>query len=729
MTTQPSPLKRLAPYLVILLMIASLTLHLTHLDALGYANTYYTAAVKSMLQSWHNFFFVAAEPGGSVTVDKPPLGLWIEAAFAFVLGVSGFSVSLPNILAGVFSIPVLYTMVKKYAEDLAGLIAALVMTVTPIFVATNRNNTMDGLLVFFLLLAAWAFVRATETGRGQAQLRWVMVGAFIVGLGFNIKMLQAFLPLPAFYALYFFGSKEGWMRKVVNLGLATILLAGVSLSWAVAVDLTPADQRPFIGSSGDNTVMGLITGHNGGSRLFGGGGNPNGGAPANGNLPPTGQGTAPGQNPSGLVPFNGPQQGNLPGNLPSNPPRQAIDACTGQTAEGYFRLGAACSFDLPNQTITGTCIHPPNQNQLVCAPAGQAGQVEQPGGFVGPDGTGPGVQNGAGGTPFSQETGAPGVFRFFTAPLSKQMSWLLPFALISLVGMGFAGRVRFPLGEGAHKGLVLWGGWLVTCLVFFSAISGIFHAYYAIMLAPALGAVVGMGFAHLWEQKHAWAGGVLGIAVLLTLGFQAFALTQYGAGNGTMIFSAILFVLGLLLLISEKTRGWAYASLLTAMLVIPAYWTTRTVVANPNNGLPTAYEGRISEQTPDPRARPGTVPENGVDAALLAYLEANTADVTYLVAVPSSPTGAPMVIVTGRPVLYMGGFGGQDEVVTADALQEMVTKGELRFVWYGGGQGNKADIAEWLDSTCSVVPGFSRAGMPSPNGLGNQTMTLYECAP
>src|SRR5687767_9881706 len=201
---QPSFLKRkflgipTAVLLLVLIMLLSLALHLYKIESIGDANAYYTAAVESMLKSWSNFFFVAAEPGGSVTVDKPPLGLWIEAVFAYFLGVSGFSVSLPNILAGVFGIPVLYYLVKKYAGELAGLIAALVMAITPVFVATNRNNTMDGMLVFTLLLAAWAFIMAAETGK----VRWLMLGAFIVGLGFNIKMTQAPLPVPVFYALY-----------------------------------------------------------------------------------------------------------------------------------------------------------------------------------------------------------------------------------------------------------------------------------------------------------------------------------------------------------------------------------------------------------------------------------------------------------------------------------------------------------------------------------------------
>ena len=82
-------------------------------NAIGLASHYYTVAVTSMLQSWHNFFFVAAEPGGSVSVDKPPLGLWVQAISAYFLGVSGFSVVLPEILAGIFSVIVLYHLVRR----------------------------------------------------------------------------------------------------------------------------------------------------------------------------------------------------------------------------------------------------------------------------------------------------------------------------------------------------------------------------------------------------------------------------------------------------------------------------------------------------------------------------------------------------------------------------------------------------------------------------------------
>ena len=685
--SQPPFLKRkllfgatVSTIILIVIMLISLGLHLYNIQSIGDANAYYTAAVRSMLMSWKNFFFVAAEPGGSVTVDKPPLGLWIEAVFAYFLGVSGFSVSLPNILAGILGIPLLYVMVTRTMDELAGLIAALVMTVTPVFVATNRNNTMDGLLVFFLLMAAWAFIQASESGR----LRWLLLGAFLVGLGFNIKMMQAFLPLPAFYALYFFGSREGWIRKSVNLGIATILLVIVSLSWAVVVDLTPTAARPRIGSSRNNTVLGLIFEHNGISRLESTGG------PA-GNGPQGGVGTR------------------------QEPPKQAVNACEN------LMQGDACSFTLQNgSAINGSCITPPNMDILACAPQGmtpqQNGQSPLMQGRA-PNG-GPAGQGG--GTQFSQETGEPGLLRFFTAPLSKQMSWLLPFALISVL---LALRIKPSIDPGVHKGLILWGGWLLICLVFFSMISGIFHSYYAIMPAPALGAMTGIGFAQLWSwgRDGKRAGILLIAASAVTLGYQTFALGQYGVSLWWMLPAGILLLLGIMLM--GVSRRAAYLTLLSALLVIPVYWTVMSVVSVPDNNLPTAYAG--VEQGRDGRGaspRAGTI-EN---TKLLSYLEANTQDVEYLVAVPASQNGTSFVLSTGRPVLYMGGFNGADDVVSAEDLAQMVADGELRYVMYGSGRGAKADIATWLSASCSAVTEFSGMASGDP-GPGSQANNLYVC--
>jgi hypothetical protein len=117
-----------------------------------------------------------------------------------------------------------------------------------------------------------------------------------------------------------------------------------------------------------------------------------------------------------------------------------------------------------------------------------------------------------------------------------------------------------------------------------------------------------------------------------------------------------------------------------------------------------------------------------VNEEMLAYLQAHTADVEYLLAVPSSQNGATFVIEIGRPVLYMGGFGGQDEVVTADDLSAMVANGELRFVLYGSDRSSKEDIASWLKTSCSAVTEFSQVlGPGGRQGEGDQSMTLYMC--
>jgi 4-amino-4-deoxy-L-arabinose transferase-like glycosyltransferase len=93
-----------------LIVLVGAFLRLYELGAYSIGNTYYAATVQSMLTSWHDFFFASFEPGGSVTVDKPPMGFWIQAVSAYFLGVNGFALALPQALAGVLSIPLLYSM-------------------------------------------------------------------------------------------------------------------------------------------------------------------------------------------------------------------------------------------------------------------------------------------------------------------------------------------------------------------------------------------------------------------------------------------------------------------------------------------------------------------------------------------------------------------------------------------------------------------------------------------
>ncbi|HEY6674298.1 MAG TPA: glycosyltransferase family 39 protein, partial [Rubrobacteraceae bacterium] len=260
------------------ILVLSAFLNLYNLTGEGYSNDYYSAAVKNMLTSWSNFFFVSFD-AGFVSVDKPPLGLWVQAASAYLFGFNGLALLLPQAIAGVLSVAVLYHLVRRTFDPVAGLLSALALAVTPIMVATSRNNTMDMLVVLAVLLAAWAFIVAAEKG----SLGSLLVGAAIVGLGFNVKTLQAFLVLPALYLLYLLTARTTWRRRFVHLAAATVVLFAVSLSWAVAVDLTPEDQRPYVGGSNGDSALDLAFGYNGAERLLGrsdGPGGPPGGGKA-----------------------------------------------------------------------------------------------------------------------------------------------------------------------------------------------------------------------------------------------------------------------------------------------------------------------------------------------------------------------------------------------------------------------------------------------------------------
>jgi 4-amino-4-deoxy-L-arabinose transferase-like glycosyltransferase len=349
------------------------------LGASGDGNLYYAATVKSMLVSWHNFFFAAFEPGGSLSVDKPPLGFWVQALSAYFLGVTGFALALPNAIAGVLSIFVVYKLVRRPFGSWTGLLAALVLAVMPVAISTERNNTIDGLLVFVLLLAAWAFLQSVYTGK----LHWLLLGAVIAGVGFNIKMLQAFLPLPALYAVYFFGTKQNWWKKVLNLALATVILLVISFSWAIAVDMVPVSDRPYVDSTENNTVMELIFGHNGIERLI--------------NIR-QGMGLDGGQNRQ-VTPSS--YSGQPGGSLPEPPGGQNFPQ--GELPNGESpALSGGQDFPQGLGEINGQNIPMTGDGQ----PGGQSG---------------------------SMDFGTAGNLRLFTEPLVGEASWLLPFVLGGLV--------------------------------------------------------------------------------------------------------------------------------------------------------------------------------------------------------------------------------------------------------------------------------------------------------
>jgi 4-amino-4-deoxy-L-arabinose transferase-like glycosyltransferase len=252
----------------ILALSAILSAH--RLSQNGYANTFYSAGVKSMLRSWHNFLFVSFDPGGLVTIDKPPLGVWVQAASAELFGLSPLSLLLPEAIISTLAVAALYRVLSRRLGTAAGLAGALALAVFPSFVAVSRDNGVDPLLILLMVLACGAALNAIEDGRW----RWLLACAALVALAFNTKTLAAYLIVPGIALAYLLCAPGSWLRRVGMLLVALVVMILGSFSWIALVELTPASQRPYVGSSTNNTELGLTFSYNGFGRVEGEAGGP-----------------------------------------------------------------------------------------------------------------------------------------------------------------------------------------------------------------------------------------------------------------------------------------------------------------------------------------------------------------------------------------------------------------------------------------------------------------------
>jgi 4-amino-4-deoxy-L-arabinose transferase-like glycosyltransferase len=240
--------------------VLTLALYLWSLSRNGMANSYYAAAVKSASVSWKAFFFGSLDPGSFITIDKPPVAIWIMAIFARVFGFSSWSMLVPQALAGVASVLVLNRLVRRWAGDLAGLLAALVFALTPVSVLIFRYNNPDAFLTLLLLLAAWAVWSAVESG---STLELTLAGVAI-GFAFLTKMLMAFMVLPAFAVVYLLFGPPRLGKRVLQL-LAAVAAMVVSGGWWLAiVELWPDSTRPYVGGTTSNSWIDLIASRTGG---------------------------------------------------------------------------------------------------------------------------------------------------------------------------------------------------------------------------------------------------------------------------------------------------------------------------------------------------------------------------------------------------------------------------------------------------------------------------------
>ncbi|MGE3911447.1 MAG: glycosyltransferase family 39 protein, partial [Chloroflexota bacterium] len=231
----------------------------------GFGNEYYTAAALSGALSWKAFFYGALDPGSFITVDKPPFAIWVQSLSVRLFGLSSWSVLLPQALAALGTLAAVMVMTRRQFGAVSAILAGLALALTPITVAVARVNLPDNVLILLLVLGAWATLAAARTGR----LRLLLLGMALVGIGFNTKMLQAFVVVPAFSGTYLLAAPGGLLRRLAHLTAAGLVLLAVSASWMLVVDSVPADARPYIGGSSDNSVLDLTLGYNGLGRIFG----------------------------------------------------------------------------------------------------------------------------------------------------------------------------------------------------------------------------------------------------------------------------------------------------------------------------------------------------------------------------------------------------------------------------------------------------------------------------
>jgi 4-amino-4-deoxy-L-arabinose transferase-like glycosyltransferase len=249
---------------VALITLAAAVLRLVHVGRVA-PDPFYDAAVRSMGLSWHNFFFGAFEPAGSVSIDKPPIDLWLQVASVKLLGFSPTTLKIPEALAGTASVPLLYACVRRLWGVAAALAAALAMAVLPVEVITARSDTMDAVMMLLILAALYMLIRAAEGGRTA----WLLGSAAALGLAFDVKLLESVVALPALALVAYLGLPSARPRRLAQLAGACAVYLAVALCWLTGTLLVPGHERPYAIGSTNGSAWNAAFVFNGTERLGG----------------------------------------------------------------------------------------------------------------------------------------------------------------------------------------------------------------------------------------------------------------------------------------------------------------------------------------------------------------------------------------------------------------------------------------------------------------------------
>ncbi|WP_245627482.1 glycosyltransferase family 39 protein [Actinomadura oligospora] len=626
----------------------------------GDANAYYSAAVKSGARSWKAFFFGSLDAGSFITVDKPPMALWVMGLFARVIGFGSWSLLLPQVIEGVAAVALLHVTVRRAFGPAAALLAAGVLALTPITVAINRDNNPDTLLVLLLVAAVWATMRAIDDGR----VRWLALAAFFVGCGFNTKMLQAFVALPALALAYLLFGPPRLGRRILQLLIAGAVLLVSAGWWMVVVDLIPASRRPYIGGSTDGTVWDLVIGYNGLGRVFGqdrgGRGGMSGGFPGGA---PNGDAIPEFMRRAGDAAQSRPPGGGFGGGF------------GGQTGTGRLfeaQLGGQISWLLPFAAIAlvaGLVLvwRRPRADLVRAALVLWGAWLAVH--FV--------------------------VFSFAEGTFHPYYTTAMAPAIAALVGGGGV------LLVGAYRRSARWS-WVLPAAV---AVTGVW-AFVLLNRTPD------------WHPALRWlvaAGTVLAVANLLvgrlvrkagvpfTLAGLTLALVAGLTGPGAYAASAASSPVEGVNPLAGPDSGHGFG---------PG-GRGGDFMRGPG-GTPPGMGGR--------RGFGG--PGGEVSDQMVSYLEQHRDGAQWLVAVNNAQAAASIILKTGRPVIAMGGFMGTDKAMTVSKLESYVRQGKLHYIQISEGgmgpgeMGGSQEVAAWVKQHGTLVQPSEYGGSASSGSSG-----------
>jgi 4-amino-4-deoxy-L-arabinose transferase-like glycosyltransferase len=634
-------------YLALVPILALSTVLNTHrLAQNNYANVFYSAGVKSMLGSFHNFFFASFDPGGLVTIDKPPLALWVQAVSAKLFGFSPLSLLLPNAIIGVIGVALLYLIMRRPFGQLAALAGALTLAVFPAYVASSRDNGVDLVLILLMLLAAGAALRAIRTGGWPS----LLASAVFVGLAFNTKTLAAYLVVPGIALAYLLCAPSSFARRLGKLLAAGVLMGAVSFAWIAYVEATPASQRPYVGGSTDNTELGLTFDYNGFGRVEGEVGGP---------------------------------------------------------GEIFVRLGGVAPFDPARFPRTPTTTHltekrtrAPKATVVTPNPILPNGHYANPTPFGVPPGplrlweAGLGDQGGWM-LPFA-------LFGMIAIALAilLELRWpakkpatgpAIDAAPDDSPPQGWWRRLR---RDPRTAGLIVLGGWCLTEAVILSFSKGIVHPYYVSALGPGTAAMVGGGAAALvgFARRRnplvllaalAVAGTVAGQIVLLR---RAHYMHWW---HEPLAIAAAAGVLVLFLALLVRRAAWpAMVATLAALVVAPLVYSATT--------WSVPVEGTFPAAGPRVAGALGpygvTAHDVKVDRDLMDYIDAHGPTRRWELLTVSSNTSATPILL-GYRAGALGGYSGTDPAVDGPQLARLVANHEARYVVLGGAYASRGGNA------------------------------------